>query len=317
MSHGAALARRVLAAPALALAATLVVFLAVEALPGDVAQYMLGVGARPDTLAALRADLGLDRPAIVRYLDWVWGLLRGDLGLSLTYRRPAAELIGERLLVTVPLAALAATGSLAVGLPLGFLAAARRDRAADWAVAGFVQAGLAVPAFWLGILLILLFAVEFGWLPAGGFPGWDAGAGPALAALLLPAAALALPEAAILARLARGAMIETLREDFMRTAYAKGLSRRQALLRHGVRHAMLPILAVVGLQFAFLVGGAVLVENVFALPGLGQLVTQSVGQRDLVTLRSAVVALVALVAAVNLLADLALAALDPRPEAGR
>jgi peptide/nickel transport system permease protein len=223
-----------------------------------------------------------------------------------------AELIGQRLPVSVPLACGAVLLSAAIALPAGISAAGRRGRAADAAVMGLAQIGMALPNFWLGLLLILLFAVHLGWLPAGGFPGWAAGAAPAARALALPVIALALPQAAVLARVTRGAVGDTLGMDFLRTARAKGLSRRAALWRHAVPNALVPIITIIGLQLSFLIAGAVIIENVFALPGLGRLLFQAIGERDLPVVQDIVVLLAALVIVVNFLVDLAAAAIDPR-----
>lgn len=308
------LARRLLTLALTAWLATLLIFALLQLVPGDPALLMLGTAARPDTLAALRAQMGLDEPLPLRYLGWLGGLLRGDLGTSVTYARPVVGLVAERMAVTLPLAALALLLSTALAVPLGLLAAARHRRAGDWAVAGFGRLGISVPSFWVGILLILLFSVKLGWFRAGGFPGWGAGAGPALMALLLPAAALAIPEAAILARVTRSALLEALREDYARTARAKGLSGAAVLLRHVLPNALAPVVTVLGLQAAFLVGGAVVVENVFTLPGLGRLLYQAVGQRDLIVVQGIVVILVILVVLANAAVDIAYAALDPRPK---
>ena len=307
------LARRFLTLALTAWLATLVVFAVLQLVPGDPALLMLGTSARPDTLAALRAQMGLDEPLPLRYLHWVGGLLAGDLGTSFTYARPVADLVSERLAITMPLALMALALSTAVAMPLALLAAARHRRAGDWAVAGFGQIGISVPSFWVGILLILLFSVKLGWFRAGGFPGWSAGIGPAMQALVLPALALALPEAAILTRIARASLLEVLGEDYTRTARAKGLSRRAVLLRHVLPNALAPVVTILGLQFAFLVAGAVVVENVFTLPGLGRLLYQAVGQRDLIVVQSVVVLLALFVVLVNALVDVAYAAIDPRP----
>lgn len=216
------LLRRLASFTATLLGAALVIFLVLEILPGDPAAVTLGLNAAPEALAALRAEMGLDRPAPARFLAWIGGLLSGDLGLSYTYRVPVAQLIGERMVVTLPLAAMAILLASAIGIPLGAVAAANHNRAGDAAVMVFAQAGLAIPNFWFGLLLVLAFAIGLGWLPAGGFPGWGAGIVPAFKALLLPAVALALPQAAILARVTRSAMLETLQEDYVRTARAKG-----------------------------------------------------------------------------------------------
>jgi peptide/nickel transport system permease protein len=274
---------------------------------------ILGTEAREDTLAALHRELGLDRPAPERYVRWAGGLVTGDLGRSYTYSVPVGGLIGERLALTGPLAALALVVSTAVGLPLGMLAAARRGRGADYGVLAFSQLGMAIPSFWFGILLILLFSARLHWFAAGGFPGWGAGSGAALHALALPALALALPEAAILARVARAAVLDTLGEDYVRTARAKGLGRAAVLWRHVLRNALIPITTIVGLQFGFLLAGDIIIENVFTLPGLGRLVYQAVVQRDLVVVQNVVVLLAALVIAVNMAVDALSAAIDPRP----
>lgn len=294
--------------------ATIVVFTVLQLVPGDPALLMLGVNAQPDTLAALRSQMGLDRPILTRYLDWAGGLARGDLGVSLTYARPVAELVAERLTVTLPLALLSLAISTVLALPLGLYAAARRGRGGDWAVLGFSQLGVSMPSFWIAILLILLFSLTLRWFPAGGFPGWDAGLGPALHALVLPALALAVPEAAILARITRTAVLDTLGEDHVRTARAKGVGRSAVLLRHALPNALIPVATVLGLQISFLVAGAVVVENVFTLPGLGRLLYQAIGQRDLIVVQGVVVLLALFVVVVSALVDLACALADPRPK---
>jgi peptide/nickel transport system permease protein len=306
------LIRRLLALGLTLLAASAVVFVVLEVLPGDPAQVMLGLNAQPDTLAALRAELGLDKPAAQRYLAWLGGWLTGDLGRSYTYAEPVAGLILARLQVSLPLALLAIALSTALAIPLGVFAAANHNRPGDFGVMGFSQLGIAIPNFWFAILLILLFAVVLKWFPAGGFPGWDAGWPAALQALLLPALALALPQAAILARVTRSAVLDVLREDFVRTARAKGLTRRGALRRHVLRNAMIPVVTIMGLQFSFLLAGTVIVENVFYLPGLGRMVFQAIAQRDLIVVKDVVVLLVALVVLINFLVDLAYGAIDPR-----
>ena len=310
------LARRIATFVITLWAASVVVFVAMAVLPGDPALVMLGTEASPDTLAALRSRLGIDQPPVDRYLAWIGGLLTGDLGTSHAYGVPVAGLIGDRLAVTLPLAVLAIGLAAAVAVPLGVLAAERRGRPADFGVMGFAQLGVAVPGFWIGILLILVFSVELGWFPAGGFPGWDAGAAAVLAALALPALALALPEAAILARVTRSATLDTLGEDYVRTARAKGLGRRAVLRRHVLRNALVPMVTILGLQFAFLLAGAIVIESVFTLPGLGRLVVQAIGQRDLVVVQTVVVLMAGLVIAINLAVDLAYAAIDPRPRLG-
>lgn len=299
------------------LAASLVVFTVLELLPGDPAAVILGTGAREDTLAALRAQLGLDRPPVERYLDWLAGLAQGRMGESYTYGVPVAELITERAVVSLPLALLAIVLSTAIAVPVGVLAASRRGRLADSLAMGVSQLGVAVPNFWLAMLLVLLFAVWLGWVPAGGFPGWEAGLLPALRALALPAFALALPQAAILARLTRSAVLEALGEDYVRTARAKGLARSTAIWRHAVPNALIPVVTIMGLQFSFLVAGTIIIENVFYLPGIGRLTFQAIAQRDLTVVRDLVVAIAAFVIFVNFVVDLLYLWLDPRLRHGR
>ena len=236
----------------------------------------------------------------------------GDFGVSYTYRTPVAELMAERIWVSLPLALLAFAISTAIGIPAGLAAAARRDRASGKAIVATAQAGVAIPNFWLAILLVMIFAVAFRWFSAGGFPGWDAGFFSALKALLLPAIALAIPQAAILTQIMRSSTIETLREDYIRTARAKGLTRRETLTGHALRNALIPVLTILGLQFAFLLAGGVIIENVFYLPGLGRMVFQAIAQRDLIVVESVVMVLVFAVVAIAFLIDLAYAIVDPR-----
>ena len=306
------LLKRVAILIATLLVTSLVVFLVLEILPGDPAQVMLGIDAQPDTLAALRQQLGLDRPPVERYVAWLASLVTGDLGVSYTYAVPVADLVVERLAITLPLALIAMTLTTAIAITFGVYAAAQHNRLGDLAIMGATQLGIAIPNFWFAILLILLFVVHLGWFSAGGFPGWSAGAWPALKSLLLPALALALVQAAILARVTRSAVLEVLREDFVRTARAKGLSRGQTLWRHVLRNALIPVVTLMGLQFATLLSGTIVVENVFFLPGIGRLIFQSINQRDLIVVKDVIVLLAAMVVAVNFLVDLLYAVIDPR-----
>jgi peptide/nickel transport system permease protein len=317
---GVFLLKRVATFLATLLVASAVVFAVLELLPGNAAEVILGDTATPEALATLQAKLGLDRPALQRYTDWVGGWLQGRSADSISYGSPTAELIGERLRVTVPLAVMAMTLTMVLALGLGVYAAAHHNRAGDVGVMAASQLGVAVPNFWFAILLILLFAVKLQWVNAGGFPGWteDEGGGPieALQSLVLPAVSLALVQAAILARVTRSAVLEVMREDFVRTARAKGLSRRQALWGHVLRNAMIPVLTVSGLQFANLITGTIVVENVFVLPGIGRLVFQAISNRDLVVVRDVVMLLAAVVVAVNFVVDILYAVIDPRLRSG-
>jgi peptide/nickel transport system permease protein len=300
--------------------ASLVVFAVLELLPGNAAEVILGDTATPESLAALQSKLGLDRPASVRYFDWVGGWLQGRTANSISYDTPTAELIAERLRVTLPLAVLAMGLTVVLALSLGLYAAARHNQLGDVSVMAASQVGIAIPNFWFAILLILLFAVQLQWVSAGGFPGWseDDGGGlwEGLRALILPAIALALVQAAILARVTRSAVIDVMREDYVRTARAKGLTRRQALLRHVLRNAMIPVLTIAGLQFANLITGTIVVENVFVLPGIGRLIFQAISNRDLIVVRDVVMLLAAVVVLVNFVVDVLYAVVDPRLRVG-
>ena len=292
--------------------ASVVIFAVIEVAPGDPASFMLGVNAQPDTVAALRAELGLDQPKIQRYFSWIGNMLVGDFGTSYTYRSSVASIIGDRLWVSLPLAVYALVLSTLIAFPAGIYAAARRGKGGDIAVIGGTQLGVAVPNFWFAMMLVLIFAINLRWFSAGGFPGWSGGSWPALKALTLPSVALALPQAAILTRVMRSALIDVLGEDFMRTARAKGLTRSQAIWRHGVRNALIPVLTILGLQVSFLIAGSIVIEQVFYLPGLGRLIFQSINARDLIVVESVVMLLVFAVVLINFLVDIAYAIVDPR-----
>ena len=292
--------------------ASLVIFACIEIVPGDPASFMLGINAQPDTIQALRVELGLDQSLVQRYLGWVGGLLGGEMGTSYTYRTPVSDIVKDRLQVSLPLALYALTLTVVVAFPVGVLAAARRGSVTDITVMGATQLGVAIPNFWFAILMVILFAINLRWFSAGGFPGWDVGIFPAMKALTLPAIALALPQASILARVMRSSLLDTLSEDYMRTARAKGLTRRQVLWRHALRNAMIPVLTIIGLQFSFLLAGAIIIENVFFLPGLGRLVFQAITQRDLIVVESVVMLLVFAVILLNFFVDIAYAWVDPR-----
>lgn len=294
------------------LAASIVIFLALEVVPGDPASFMLGINAAPEAVEALREQLGLNIPVFQRYFIWLFGLLRGEFGISYTYRVPVSELIADRLWISLPLAAYALILSTLIAFPVGIIAAARRNSPTDLSVMGVTQLGIAVPNFWFAMLLVLVFAINLRWFSSGGFAGWDEGLFAGLKSLTLPAIALALPQASILARVMRSALLDTLSEDYIRTARAKGLTRSQAMWRHALRNALIPVLTILGLQFSFLLAGAIIIENVFYLPGLGRLVFQGITQRDLIVVKSVVMLLVFAVIAVTFLVDLAYALADPR-----
>src|SRR5271157_3005595 len=290
-------------------AASLIVFAVMDILPGNAAETMLGPTATPEAVAALTHKLGLDQPLYLRYAHWIGGAAHGDLGLSYAYGSPISPLIATSLAVSAPLAI------MAMAFASGVYAAERRGRTGDAIVMGVSQIGLAVPNFWLAILMVIVFAATLRIVPAGGFPGWGQPM-RALEALVLPAVALGVVQAAILTRVIRSALLEALNEDFMRTARAKGLSRRAALWRHALPNATPPILTILGLQFANLVAGAIVTENVFVLPGLGRLIVQSIANRDVLVVEDCVMLLAAFVIVLNVVVDLAAAAIDPRLRSG-
>jgi peptide/nickel transport system permease protein len=313
---GIFLARRFATFVATLLAASVLVFLVQGVLPGNAAEVMLGESASPEAVQALSHQLGLDRPAPQRYARWIAGFARGDLGTSVAYDTPVAQLIRERAAVTVPLAVMAMLLTSVLALTLGVYAASRHNRLGDVGVMAASQLGIAIPNFWFAIVLILVFAVKLQWFSAGGFPGWSDGPWQAFKALVLPAVALAVVQAAILARITRSAVLDVLREDFVRTARAKGLSGRQVLWRHVLRNAFVPVLTVMGLQFANLLTGTVVIENVFSLPGLGRLIFQAIANRDLLVVQNVVMLLAAAVIVINFIVDVLYAVIDPRLKVG-
>ena len=306
------LLRRLLTLLATLVGASLIIFLVLDALPGNAAQTLMGADASPEAVQALTVKLGLDQPLATRYLHWMSGMAVGDLGNSYAYGTPVAGLIVERLALTVPLAIMSMLITVVLALAAGIYTAANHNRLGDVSVMSLTQVGIALPNFWFAILLILLFSVKLQWLSAGGFAGWNDGVWAGLRSLLLPAISLAVVQAAILARVTRSAVLEVLREDFVRTARAKGLSRRAVLWQHVLRNAMIPVMTVMGLQFANLLAGTIVIENVFYLPGLGRLIFQSIANRDLIVVRNCVMLLAAMVVIVNFVVDVLYAFIDPR-----
>ena len=289
-----------------------VVFAVLFILPGDPAQIILGINATPETLANLRSELGLDQPFWAQYGDWIHRSFSGIGSRSIHYDVPVFDLIISRLAVTGPLAFMAMIIAVVIALPLGIFAARHQNRAGDISVMTFTQMGLATPEFWLGILLILFFSVKLGLFPAGGFPGWQANFVGSFRSLLLPAFALGVVRASILTRVTRSSVLDVLQEDYIRTARAKGLRERTILYVHALRNSLIPVLTILGLQMGQLLAGAIIIENVFYLPGLGRLVFQAIGQRDLPVVREIVLFMAAAVVIVHFLVDLAYAVIDPR-----
>jgi peptide/nickel transport system permease protein len=291
---------------------SIAVFSILFVLPGDPAQVILGINATPDALTSLRAELGLDKSFFEQYMDWMGNLVTGRGNRSINYDIPVYDLILSSLAVTGPLALLAMIFAVIFSLPFGVYAARHQNQPGDVTVMFFTQLGLAIPEFWLGILLILLMSVHWGLFSAGGFPGWSADFWGSLKALILPAFALGIIRASILTRLTRSSMLEVLREDYIRTARAKGLRERTVIYVHALKNALIPVLTILGLQLGQLMAGAIIIENVYYLPGLGRLVFQAIGQRDLPVVRDIVLFMAAAVVLINFIVDLCYASLDPR-----
>jgi peptide/nickel transport system permease protein len=294
------------------LVVSVITFLVLRIIPGDPAQLILGADSPGDSLRELQHELGTDRPLPVQYLSWMGSVLRGELGVSLRHKRPVLDLIAERLPVTLSLAALALLIATAIGLPLGVEAARRRNTMADYTALGFSEIGQSVPSFWLGILMILALSLQLRWLPSGGFVPWSDSPWQALRHLIMPSVALGLVLAATIVRMERSAVLEVLNEDYMRTARAKGLTEAQVVYRHALANALIPTVTIVGLQVGTLLGGAIIVEQIFSLPGLGRLVLFAVFNRDWPLIQGLVFFLATLTIALNFLVDLSYAWLDPR-----
>jgi len=310
---GSYLLRRVSTAIGAVLVSSVVLFVLLRLLPGDIAQVLGGTQASPERIAALRAELGLDRSALSQYLDWMGGVVRGDFGRSLLSNRSTLDELGRKMAVTGPLLLASSVISLVAAVPLAAVAADRNHRRSGTVLNVLSQLGIAVPTFFVGITLIIVFAVELGVMPSQGFPasGWDE-PGRAARALVLPVATLALSQGAVLFRFARSAFLGTLGQPYIVAARARGLTRRQALWRHGARNASLPIVSILGVQLASLLGGVVLIERVFTLPGVGQMLLKDVGSRDLTKVQGTVLALTVGVIAIGTAVDLVARALDPR-----
>lgn len=293
------------------LVSTVVVFLLLRVMPGDPATVALGIEATPDQLVAWREQHGMNTPLVVQYFEWLGGLLRGDFGVSYVTGQNISPVITDRLQVTLILVGLAMVIAIAVAVPLGTIAAIRHQRPSGAVISAVSQFGVAVPSFLVGMLLIVFFAIELDWLPSG---GWVPPSEPGefFQHVTLPVIALGTVQASILTRYVRSAVLEIQREDFLRTARSKGLTANLALVRHGLRNAGIPVLTVVGLQMAGLLVGAVVVERVFTIPGLGSYLVDSVGNRDLLAVQAVVVVLVVAIVLINFLVDLAFTLLDPR-----
>jgi peptide/nickel transport system permease protein len=309
---GAYLLKRFIILLVTLLLVSMVIFAVLMVIPSDPAQIILGIHATPETLQALRHKLGLDRSVIVQYISYVKNVTMGDLGRSITYDVPISSLIFSRLRVTIPLAILSMIFAIFLSIPMGVYSSLHRNRVGDYGIMVFSQMGLAVPAFWAGILLILLFAVTLHWFPAGGFQNWLLDPVKALKSLLLPALSLGFVRAAVLTRMTRSSMLEVLGEDYIRTARSKGLPKRMVIYKHAFRNAIIPVITIIGLQASDLLAGAIIIENVFYLPGIGRLVFEAIGQRDLPVVQGVVLFIATVIVTLNFLIDIAYRYFDPR-----
>ena len=298
------LSRRVAAFVATLFVVSLLVFVVIRVLPGDPAQVIMGTEGNPEATARLRTSLGLDRPLVVQYVDWLAHAVRGDLGVSIQYDVPVGRLIMSRLPVTLPLTLLAAAFMVATAVPLGLYAATHHRRVGDYVTMVISQLGISVPSFWAGLLLILAFSVHLGWAQSGGFRGWRS--------LILPAIALGMFQGAVLVRATRSAVLDVMREDYVRTARAKGVPEGVVVVKHTLRNALIPIVTVAGLQVGQLLAGSIILESVFVLPGLGRLALGAITARDLPVVQGVTLFVASSIVAINFLVDLAYSALDPR-----
>jgi peptide/nickel transport system permease protein len=305
-------ARRVLAVVPVLFVVAVIVFAILRTVPGDPAAVIAGDSATPEQVAALREKLGLEKPVVTQFVIWLGGVLRGDLGESYFFRKPVAELIAQRLEPTLALGLAALSIAVSVAVPLGVVAAFRQGTWIDRAVMGLSVAGFSMPVFVLGYLLVWIFSVQLEWLPVQGYARIADGVGPFLERLLLPAVTLALVYVALVARITRTSVLEVLNEDYVRTARAKGLRERDVLTRHALRNAAVPILTVVGIGLAVLIGGAVVTESVFAIPGLGRLTVEAVLSRDFPVIQALILLFATGYVFVNLAIDIGYAVLDPR-----
>ena len=291
---------------------SMIIFAVLMVIPSDPAQIILGIHATPETLQALRHKLGLDQPLMIQYLSYIKNVALGDLGRSITYDVSVSSLIFSRLRVTIPLAMLSMIFAVLLSIPMGIYSSLHRNRVGDYGIMVFSQVGLAVPAFWAGILLILLFAVTLHWFPAGGFQNWLIDPLKALRSLLLPALSLGFVRAAVLTRMTRSSMLEVLGEDYIRTARSKGLPKKMVIYKHAFRNAIIPVITIIGLQAGDLLAGAIIIENVFHLPGIGKLVFEAIGQRDLPVVQGVVLFIATMIVASNFVIDVAYRYFDPR-----
>ena len=306
------IARRLLATIPVIILISLITFFAVALLPGDPVLAVLGEEADLNAVEAIRQQLGLDRPVLVRYFDWIGNAIQGDFGKSVRAGDDVSTLLSKRLEVTLELGILAMMIALMIGIPLGLIAGSRPNTPFDYGGTMFAVLGAAIPNFWLALMLVLFFSVRLGWFPTTGFTSFLDDPLENLRSLILPAIAIGVFQSAVLARQTRAALVEVLRQDYVRTAYAKGLRGRTVIVRHAFRNALIPVVTVLGIQVSTIVGGAIIIESVFALPGVGKLLIDSIFQREVITVQAIALLVATAVALANLVVDVSYAFLDPR-----
>ena len=306
------LARRLLVAIPSLVIASAIVFTLPRLIPGDAVQLMLAETSYAKDIDELRAKLGLDRALHVQYAEWAGRALRGDLGESLWTRRPVLDELSQRLPVTAELAIYATIIALVIALPIGVLAAARQDTVADYIARSIAILGLSLPGFWLGTLLIVLPAIWWGWRPVTGFVDFRQDPAGHVLQMVLPALILGIASAAALMRLTRGMLLEALRQDYVRTAWAKGLAERKVVLKHGLRNAVIPVITLLGTQLPLILGGTVVIETIFGLPGVSRFLFDAINQRDYPVIQGVNLLVVSTVVIVNLGVDVLYGVLDPR-----
>ncbi|TVY05672.1 ABC transporter permease [Paenibacillus cremeus] len=311
------LVRRLLMAVPVIFIVTIMVFSLLHMLPGDPATVILGQEATPDAVAALRDELGLNKPIVIQYLDWMGGVLQGNLGRSLVDRSPVWELITQRFPATLELTIGTFIVSLLIAVPAGILSATRQGKWVDYLSTILALGGMSIPHFWLGMMMIVFFSVQLGWLPASGYVPFSEDPLGNLSAMIMPIVATGLRESAVLMRMLRSSLLEVMHADFVRTAYSKGLKERAVVLGHALKNALVPVVTTSGLIVAGLLGGLVITEQIFSIPGFGRLIVESIFRRDYVTVQGAILVSALMVVVVNLVVDLAYALIDPRIKMGK
>ncbi|SDN94886.1 peptide/nickel transport system permease protein [Paenibacillus sp. yr247] len=311
------LIRRLLLAIPVIILVTIMVFSLLHMLPGDPATVILGQEATPDAVAALREELGLNKPIVVQYFDWLGGVLQGNLGRSLVDRSSVSELIASRFPATLELTIGTFLVALLIAVPAGIISAIRQGKWVDYLSTILALGGMSIPHFWLGMMMIVLFSVKLGWLPASGYVPFSEDPLGNISAMVMPIVATGLRESAVLMRMLRSSLLDVMHADYVRTAYSKGLKERVVVLGHAMKNALVPVVTTSGLIVAGLLGGLVITESIFSIPGFGRLIVESIFRRDYVTVQGAILVSALMVVIVNLIVDLLYALIDPRIKMGK